>query len=583
MQNNYNPFLKVNEFNGTIDARRLPFSKSFDFTPWGGIEGFLEASRGGQTGYNNVGSQYRVFVPDILRAADMTANAVASLPFDIVSNTKEKDPKTGKEKNKVLDSSGDWKNVLGGMPDPKGLIYRITSSLCGGAAYVIPEGTDTVTINLRYTPPGTILPQYNRDGIFKYGYTSQFGASDTYELSQIIPFFLPDHDVEEGPAKAHPFGAAMSAAWRSMAMNNAINVQSERGFIAPTVMLAEGLIPSEREKAETWWNLWLKGGIRGVLAKVLNAKTLTVQRVGSGMDELKTVFMELKRDASEEVGKAFGIPAGLFMSDAAFASEYNALIRVWYSSSMFVTIYQTIESTLTRLYYSKFDAAMVYRPETIDAFQEDENARGQTVSILVDAVDKNPKAAAWAISVLGYDMTAEQQSQLDEIISEKDTQAEQNRLMQEEALNKPAEPVEKPAPQFRAVVLSPDEMKDLALWYDKAKAWHKRGKSAADWESKHLRQEIVDSISAKLQDAKTMDAIEKAFVINEAEEKKPTEDYRALVEAINKAVEMDNLRQPPANIVINQTQPKRRVRLADVFEKSAHVKNREENPDTKKE
>ena len=54
--------------------------KSFDFSPWGGIDGFLEMSKNS----NANGSAYKQRVPDLLRAVDMTATAVASLPFDIV-------------------------------------------------------------------------------------------------------------------------------------------------------------------------------------------------------------------------------------------------------------------------------------------------------------------------------------------------------------------------------------------------------------------------------------------------------------------------------------------------------------------
>ena len=62
------------------------------------------------------------------------------------------------------------------------------------------------------------------------------------------------------------------------------------------------------------------------------------------------------------------------------------------------------------------------------------------------------------------------------------------------------------------VSLSADEMKDLTLWYSKAKAWFLKGKGCAvDWENKHLREEIALPIRQKLAVAKNELDIANAF------------------------------------------------------------------------
>src|SRR3990167_8073907 len=113
--------------------------KSFDFSPWGGIEGFLKASKAGSTG--NAAALKRL-VPDLAKAVDMTAVAVSGLPFDILD-----------ENGNVYDTSSDWKNELGGMPNPQKLIYLLASSLCGGAAYIIPTRTPKMIFDLQYVVP----------------------------------------------------------------------------------------------------------------------------------------------------------------------------------------------------------------------------------------------------------------------------------------------------------------------------------------------------------------------------------------------------------------------------------------------
>lgn len=539
---NNTPFLRYNQNQNTIEYSKANFSKSFDFSPWGGIEGFLEASRVGGA----KGSQYRVFVPDMLRATDMTAAAISSMPFEILRN------KT------VIDSSNDWQNKIGGIANPHRLIYNIAASLCGGAAYVIPEGTDNVAGNLRFVPSSTIEYTFDLNGISTFYYNSQFGTNLTLTPDEIIHFFLPDPDLENLPARAHPVSAATPSAWRIMGMNNTINVQSERGFIPPTLVSAEGLIKSEAEKTETWFNRMVKNPLREVW-KIVNASKINIIRLGSGMDELKTVFVELKRDASEDIGKSFGIPAALFMSDKAFASEYDALIRQWYSASIFVTIYQTIQETFNEQFFSRFDCQMKFKPETLDAFQEDETKRAAAFRDYVSARIR-PSIVA---QMLGLELPEGiEYSALDENYDKPEAEKPVNplgdpALPQQQApapsaMNIQSPPQEKPVP-MRAVVLSPDEMKDLTVWYDKALAWFRRGKgNAVDWESKHLRESIAAPIRLKLAEAGSESEIMRAFRVNEElQDDTPRDDILKLAEAINKAV--DTPRTEPVSVVINNS------------------------------
>src|SRR4029078_3611426 len=78
-------------------------------------------------------------------------------------------------------------------------------------------------------------------------------------------------------------------------------------------------------------------------------------------------------------------------------------------------------------------------------------------------------------------------------------------------------PVEVPKTNSSMLSLSPDEMKDIALWYSKAKAWFVKGKGAAvDWENKHLPEEIAAPIRIKLAAAKTELDIRNAFELGNA-------------------------------------------------------------------
>src|SRR3990172_1848390 len=389
-----------------IFASPNPYKSGFDFSPWGGIEGFLEASRTGQTG--NVTS-LKKFVPELAHAVDMTAVAISSLPFDILDKNDD-----------VFDTSANWKNNLGGLPNPQKLIYLIASSLCGGAAYLIPWRTRKMIVNLQYCAPGTIQPYIDINGLQWFQRTAQGGKAETIYPNKIIYFWLPDSDVEIGPAENHPLGNATLDAQVIWNMKNTMRMYGERGFVPITLLGAKGMPnQAEREKAEGFFDRLLRGGFN-VLAKIINSDALSIIRVGAGMDELKQSYIELRRDAKESIADSFGIPAAKFMTDAAYASEFDALHKQWLTASRFVGIYQTIEETLTDQLLAPYGYKMRFNLEALEIFQEDESERADSLGLLVSSIADNPEVAQLGMSILGYDLDKAQQEQLDKLIAAKE-------------------------------------------------------------------------------------------------------------------------------------------------------------------
>ena len=123
--------------------------KSINFDLWGGFEGFLAATSVG--GGGSKVQELRRVVPWLAKATDMTANAVASLPFAIVDSG-----------GKDIDTSADWQDKLGGMPAPDVLFYKLASSLCLGRAYVIPIVTSKQIAELQYCAPQYITAEINQ-------------------------------------------------------------------------------------------------------------------------------------------------------------------------------------------------------------------------------------------------------------------------------------------------------------------------------------------------------------------------------------------------------------------------------------
>lgn len=551
--------IKVTDIKGTE-------LKGINFDAWGGFQGFLDATSNGGTGVGWKAQQLRRVVPWLAKATDMTANAIAALPFDIIDAN-----------GNVLDTSTDWKNKFGGIPSPKTLLYKIAASLCLGQAYLSPTFTKRLIVNLQYFAPQTITPNIDINGLQWFDRSNEKGKVERYypvdsEQEKLLMYFwLPDPDVEIGPALSYPAGAALLASKLLYSFDDTIQTYSERGFVPATLLSAKGMPgPAEREKAENWWNRFLRGWTKEA-AKIVNAEAMTVNRVGSGMDELKGAYAEMTKQAIENIGTAYGIPAALFMSDMAYASEVNQMIKVWYQTATFVNIYGTIESTFTAQLLEQYGARWVFRPETIDAFQEEESTRAAAFKVYVDAGIKQSIAA----QMVGLELpTGVEYEDLD---PEEEPEPVIPPVM---PIEPPTEQPEEEAPQ-KSLTLTAAQIKELNLWRQISERCERKGKGrAADFECKALPAELADSIRTKLT---TGVPIPQAFEIGstpQVELHYDNDGLKALAEAINRAVEQPEVKAPafnismsPINLTAQLPQPDQPSIVINVPEQQAPVVN----------
>lgn len=479
----------------------------FDFSPWGGIDGFLRASAAGGS-WANQGAVLKRIIPDLSHAVSMTATAVSSLPFDFIDLGS----------NEVVTASVNLSGIGGIFDDFSRILYLTASSLCGGSAYLLPRKTQKMIIDLQYISPHNVTPFFDANGLAYFNRVMDSGKIDRIEPEEMIYFWLPDSDVEIGPALNTPLGNAVNDASLLLSTVGAMRNYGERGFVPITLLGAKGMIDeTERQKAESYFDRLLRGGFN-VLAKIFNADSLSIQRVGAGMDDLKGIYTEIRQQSREGVAQAFGIPAALFMADKAFASEVDMLTRQWYTTSVFRSIYQTIEGVLSLQLLKAYGFKMRFDLNRLDIFQEDENQRASSVSSYVSAIQANPKIAGLVMDFMGVDLNDDQKSKLDELIAEN-------------------QPGDNTGQKNESADLSPEEMKDISLWYSKAVAWFGKGRSAADWSNKHLRESIALPIRQRLATAATLEEVKAAFIVGRPDgEVSYRDEIKQLAESINRAV-----------------------------------------------
>lgn len=315
--------------------------------------------------------EYFQAVPWLNRAVTLRAQSLASLPFSIMKGTTE------------LDTSDDYQNKLGFLPNPTHLLWLVEAALTLlGRAYLFREHNRVRTLSLRYLLPTTITPQFSElEGLI--GFTRQLGHGvQKYTPQDLIYFWQLDPFVEIGPGSS-PAQAALKAAGVLFNVDRFATDFFKRGAIKATLLTLEGPPPpdAERSKLKEWWKRAFSGIENSWGTEVVNAAIKPVQ-VGEGVKELTdTVLTQEKR---EDISTALGIPQTLLFSQAAnYATAQED--RLSYYRETVVPEAEFIAAVLNEQLLKPLGMQWQFRPETLDVFQADETERAQAFAQYVNA------------------------------------------------------------------------------------------------------------------------------------------------------------------------------------------------------
>jgi hypothetical protein len=90
----------------------------------------------------------------------------------------------------------------------------------------------------------------------------------------------------------------------------------------------------------------------------------------------------------------------------------------------------------------------------------------------------------------------------------------------------------------KTYTLNANEISDIALWKQAAKRWYPKGKSAMDWETKHLSPEMTKMIRTRLMNASNELELIEAFEIDTTETKSSeAQAILTLADSLNKLAE----------------------------------------------
>lgn len=320
------------------------------------------------------------------RAYNLFANTIGSVPFSL----------TELDNKKEYDSSVNWKNKVGFLPNPSELfrlnalsyittntVYNVrTTDVLGykqrgmyhAVTYNFTPYTDTVTGQLLY------VERRLGSGLERYQPTDK----------RLVRMWRLDHTTEVLPSPNTIALAIMQAAGEVYYADLWIKHFYEGGGIAPTLVILKGQISKDKaEETENSFSNWLKQISKywRAPAKTLNGDAAEVKQLGSSIADLKN--NEVYRQAIENIAMGVGMPLSLLLSNSANNATATVEERQWYKNT--ITPFLTwMDYEYNEQVFHPMRLHLAHNTSTMDAQQEEDAQNVATANSLLDLLTKCP-------------------------------------------------------------------------------------------------------------------------------------------------------------------------------------------------
>lgn len=368
-------------------------------------------------------------VPWMYRGAEIRANAIASIPFDVV------DAVTGE----IVDSTDDWQGAdrTEFLKDPEKLIWQIAASrTLAGKAYLRQAKNKSGYIKeLKYLATGTVKLDIRKStqekrvifsrvvtSITKYFYgAAGFDGTPANDLETIVYLWMPDSDVEFGEPEKYPAKAAQKAAGVLFNMDTATSGFFARGMIHVTAFsVPGGTQPGEKEKLDTWFQNFASGVKNAFKTIFLNIEKMTPIDLGGGLDQLSNI--PLTAEKREDICTAFGVPqTKLFNSSSGGLGGGGVVDEATRDliSDMALPEFNNIIRDLNKQVFLPIGLRIVEHHEKMQQFQESEKYRASTFTAYLDAFTKDAELALIMLDAAGLTLSDETYEEITKYIASK--------------------------------------------------------------------------------------------------------------------------------------------------------------------
>lgn len=482
---------------------------------------FVDAMKAGAIGDNDLYAK----VAAVFRAVNLSANAVAYMPFALVD-------KGGKE----YDVSWAWENKVGYMPRPKDILRRIRQSLIMSNMAYLRMGKNKLKLpkQLNYVVPTSIEiwtdPVSGELLRLDRRVNGNVVKSYVPDDNELIRFWWLDEKTELLPSPDTEFKAIMQAAGILYYSDYFTRTFYERGGIKPTLIAMKGMVSNEKkEDLQKDWTKFVKGigqYARNISAKIFNAEAMTIQPFGDGLGDLKET--PVYKQALESIAIGMGMPLSILLSNSANKATADTEYIQWYRDEITPRA-DFIADILTEQVFMPLNGLrMEYRPEYNDVEQEGDSELAAALSAMGDAIAKYSDAETFlaAAGMIGYELTDEFINAVTKYYANKKVEANKIQENMKPAEVKPVE--EKPTEEEpeeeeeKPVKWIPnvDEVNELRVWRDVAiRRWKRNEGLDFEYQPHYggLPDTITDTIKARLTEDRIWDsdAVKRVFEIGQ--------------------------------------------------------------------
>ena len=333
----------------------------------------------GDDDLEKIGSSVALFY----RAIAIRASSLVSVPWEITPNTE------GAEAIWTSEDE-DAPPQLSFLADLPMLLWQTEASWCfKSQAFWHRERNRVRTTNVRWFDPNSMAPKWDAvSGLV--GFTRALGNGTKVQMAPEDVVYIWRQGLRETTPMVPPAQAAAQAAGVVFNADQFAAQFFARGAIKATLLTVDGNpSPEEMRKLETWWKRFFSG-IGNAWSTAAVRAGVTPVTVGEGLESLNT--STLTDDKQKEILVAMGVPASLVMANAANYATAQQDEQNFYNLTI-IPDARLIQRQINRQLLAPLGLRLVFKPQELTCFPEDENTRSTAFKNYFDAGIKLSVAA----------------------------------------------------------------------------------------------------------------------------------------------------------------------------------------------
>mgnify|MGYP001269882107 CR=1 FL=1 len=319
----------------------------------------------------------------LYRAVDVRASSLVGMPWEITPTTEGAEAVWTSEDE-------DAPPQLSFLADLPMLLWQTEASWCfKSQAFWHKERNRTRTVNVRWLDPNSMAPVWDvQSGLV--GFTRALGNGTKVQMAPEDVVYIWRQGLRETTPMTPPAQAAAQAAGVLFNADQFAAQFFARGAIKATLLTVDGNpSPEEMKKLESWWKRFFSG-IGNAWSTAAVRVGVTPVTVGEGLESLNT--STLTDDKQKEILVAMGVPASLVMANAANYATAQQDEQNFYNLTI-IPDARLIQRQINRQLLAPLNLRLVFKPQELSCFQEDENTRSAAFKNYVESGIKLSVAA----------------------------------------------------------------------------------------------------------------------------------------------------------------------------------------------